>query len=231
MTASDDDSEIDRIRADQAARRARAVAVVNARKAAGIDQRIAGCTPYQAAVVTALVTRRTTAIGDLPKAEADFEEFGKLLQAAERMNLAYLVSAPTKTVTAEVSARLEEIIGTKDFPVENPGGSEGFFQSAAVSIASLRDAWTLQDLQGARGALDYAFYSFADKLDRFFPTPPAEPLAEAETVCQSADLDAVTALGEPISVEQFDELAAAPASLALGQAYRARVSEIIEAGR
>jgi hypothetical protein len=230
MTASDNESELDPIRAEQAVKQARAAAVVNARQAAGIDERIAACTPYQAAVVVALAARRITAVGDLPKAEADFEEFGELLQAAERMNLAYLVSAPAKTVTAEVSARLEEIIGTDDFPVENPGGSEGFFQSAAVSIAFLRDVWTRQDLAYARSALNYAFYSFANKLDRHFPTPPAEPLDAKETVCQSADLDAVTALGEPISVEQFDELAAAPASVALGRAYRARVAEIIAAG-
>ena len=231
MTASDNEPELDRIRAEQAARQARAAAVVDSRRAAGIDGRIAACTPYQAAVVVALAARRTTAVGDLPKAEADFEEFGKLIQAAERMNLAYLVSAPASTVTAEVSARLEEIIGTDDFPVENPGGSEGAFQSAAVSIAFLRDVWTLKNLSYARSALNYAFYSFANKLDRQLPTPPAEPLDEAETACQSADLDAVTALGEPITVEQYDELAAAPASVALGHAYRARVAEIIAAGQ
>lgn len=204
---------------------------MNARQAAGIDERIAACTPYQAAVVVALAARRTTAVGDLPKAEEDFEEFGKLLEAAARMNLAYLVAAPAKTVTAEVGARLEEIIGSDDFPVENPGGSEGCFQSAAVSVAFVRDVWSRQDLNYARSALDYAFYSFANKLDRQLPTPPAEPLDEVETACQAADLDAVTALGEPISVEQFDELAAAPASAALGRAYRARVEEIIAAGR
>ena len=221
MTASDNESELDRIRAEQAAKQARAAAVVNARRAAGIDARIAGCTSYQAAIVAALAARRTTVVGELPKAEADYDEFGKLLQAAECMNQAYLLSTPAKTVTIEVSARLEEILGSEDFPTENPGGSEGFFRGAAISIACLRDAWTLQDLKHARSALDHAFYSFANKLG----------LHEAETACQSTDLDAVTALGEPISVEQFDELAAAPASLTLGHAYRARVAEIIQAGQ
>ncbi|WP_194915942.1 hypothetical protein [Catenulispora rubra] len=216
MTASDNPSELDRIRAEQAARQARAAAVLNARRAAGIDERIAGCTPYQAAVVAALAARRTTAIGDLRD-----DEFRKLIQSAERMNQAYLLSTPTKTITTEVSARLEEILGSDDFPTENPGGSEGYFRGAAISIACLRDAWTLQDLKHARSALDHAFYSFASQLG----------MHEAETACQSRDLEAVTALGEPITPEQFAELAAAPASLALGQAYRARVAEIIAAGQ
>jgi len=230
VTASDNLSELDQIRASLAAEQARIAIGMEARKAARIDERIAGCTPYQAAVVAALAARRTAAIGDLPKAEADYDEFRKLFQAAERMNQAHLRSAPTKTVTTEVSARLEEILGSEDFPTENPGGSEGYFRSAAISIACLRDAWTLQDLKHTRSALSSA-YKFANKLDRHLPTPPAEPLAEAETACQSADLDAVAALGEPISVEQFDELAATPPSLALGQAYRARVAEIIAAGQ
>jgi hypothetical protein len=230
MTTSDDGSELEQIRASLAAEQARIAAGMDARQAARIDERIMACSPYQAAVVVALAARRTTTIGDLPKAEADFEEYGKLLQAAERMNLAYLTSAPAKTVTAEVNARLEEIIGTDDFPVEDPGGSEGYFMKAAISIALLRDVWTRQDLRYARSALSSA-YKFANKLARHLPAPPLEPLDEAETACQSADLDAVTALAEPISVEQFDELATAPASIALGQAYRARVAEIIAAGR
>ncbi|WP_194915941.1 hypothetical protein [Catenulispora rubra] len=230
MTASDNESELDQIRASLAAEQARIAVGMDARQAARIDERIMDCTPYQAAVVVALAARRTTAVGELPKAEEDFEEYGKLIQAAERMNLAYLVNAPATTVTAEVSARLEEILGSEDFPADDPGGSEGYFMKAAISIAYLRDVWTLQNLKYARSALSSA-YKFANKLGRHLPTPPAAPLDEAETICQSADLDAVTALGEPISVEQFDELVAAPASIALGQAYRARVAEIIAAGR
>jgi len=231
MTTSDGESQLDRILAKQSAMQAAAAARLNARAAARIDERVAECTPYQGAVLAGLTARRTTAIGDLPKAEVDYDEFGKLVQASERMNLACLLSVPATTVTAEVSARLEEILGSPDWPTENPGGSEGYFRAAAISIALLRDAWARQNPSDARAALNHAYYSFANQLERHLPTPSAEPLGEAETACQSADIDAVTALGELISVEQYDELAAAPASVALGQAYRARVGEIIAAGR
>lgn len=230
MTTSGGESEIDRILAAQALDREKARAALAARAAAGIDERVAACTPYQAAVVIALALRRTMAITDLPKAEADFDQYGKLIDAAQRMNLSYLMSVPATNVTSEVSARLEQAIGTPELPMDDPGGSEGAFMGVAVMIEYLLGAWTHPDTQKAAEALDYAYSPFADGLEEFPDLTPGAPLAEMETACQSADLDAVTALGEPITVEQFDELAAAPESVALGQAYRARVAEIIAAG-
>lgn len=230
MTTSGDDTEVDHILAAQAIDRDKVAADLAARAAAGIDERVAACTPYQAAVVVALALHRTMAIADLPKAEADFDQYGRLIDAARRMNLSYLMSVPARNVTSEVSARLEQAIGTPELPMEDPGGSEGAFLGVAVMIEYLQDAWTRPDPQKAAEALGYAYSPFADGLEEYPWLAPRPPLAEWETARQSADLDALTALGEPITVEQFDELAAAPESVALGQAYRARVAEIITAG-
>lgn len=230
MTTSGGESDIDRILAAQALEREKARAALAARAAAGIDERVAACTPYQAAVVIALALHRAMAITDLPKAEADFDQYGKLIDAAQRMNLSYLMSVPATNVTTEVSARLEQAIGTPELPMEDPGGSEGAFMGVAVMIEYLLGAWTRPDPEKAAEALDYVYSPFADGLEEFPDLTPGAPLSEMETACQSADLDAVTALGEPITVEQFNELAAAPESVALGQAYRARVAEIIAAG-
>lgn len=230
MTTPGGESEVDRILAAQALEAAKARAQLAARAAAGIGERVAACPPYQAAVVMALALRRTLAIADLPKAEADFDQYGKLIDAGKRMNLSYLMSVPATNVSTEVSARLEQAIGTPELPLEDPGGSEGAFLGVAVMIEYLLDAWTRPDPEKAAEALDYVYSPFAEGLEDFPFLPPGAPLGEMETACQSADLDAVTSLGEPITVEQFDELAAAPESVALGQAYRARVVEIIAAG-
>lgn len=193
-------------------------------------ERLSACTPYQAAVVLALASHRSSIAGDQPEAETFFPEYGKLLAAAKRMNQAYLLSAPAKHITDEVSTRLEEILGSEEFPVDNEGGSEGYFMDIAVGIAYVRDVWTNQDVQYALGGLRRG-YAFANELRRQLPTPPtvlAEPLDAAEQARQFADIDAVLALGEPITLEQFDALAAEGDEL--GQALRVRLAEVIAAG-
>ena len=130
----------------------------------------------------------------------------------------------------EVSTRREEILGSEEFPVDNEGGAECYFMDIAVGIAYVRDVWTNQDVQYALGGLRRG-YAFANELRRQLPTPPtvlAEPLDAAEQARQFADIDAVLALGEPITLEQFDALAAEGDEL--GQALRVRLAEVIAAG-
>ena len=193
-------------------------------------ERLSACTPYQAAVVLALASHRSSTAGTLPEAETAFPEYGKLLAAAKRMNQAYLLAAPAQHLTDEVSVRLEEIIGSEEFPVDNDGGSEGYFMDIAVGIAYVRDVWTNHDVAYALGGLRRG-YGFANELRRQLPTPPsvlAEPLDDAEQARQFADIEAVLALGEPISLEQFDALAAEGDEI--GAALRARLAEVIAAG-
>lgn len=226
MTASDG-STLNRYLAALAAEQEKIAAAANPASTAAIEERLRTCTPYQAAVVAALASHRSALAGELPAAETAFPEFGKLLAAATRMTRAHLLAAPAKRVTEEVSVRLEEVLGSEDFPAENEGGSEGYFMDIAVAIAYVRDAWTKNDVEYAVNALSHA-YSFANRLGRHLETPPSEPLDTAETARQAADIDAVLALGESISVEQFDELAAAGDSL--GEAYRGRLAEVVAAG-